>query len=206
MTNWIPLDVNFKGTRNYLHSTNIWDAVAEHCLETFSGAENLPDAQLDIVFKRIMHNKVELWLGASPAPKDPNMVAQIVLKLPDGRKQVGLLRDTGIRITERIVDMEDTLQPDVELSAEAATYKAPPIISLSQIYVAMIKFWHQAKVDNDCKWLATRLQLPLACLKAKPSEIEIKPTTILKDGAGSINMVRSKGAGSTDGRIYFFKS
>jgi hypothetical protein len=134
------------------------------------------------------------------------MVAQVVLKFADGRKKVGLLRETAIPVTECFVDLENQFKPDVQIDVEGASYSGEPPVSLSQMYVAMIKFWHQANVNNDCKWLATRLQLPLACLKAQPSEIEIKPATILKDGAGSINVVSSKGAGSTDGRIYFFKS
>jgi len=206
MTDWIPLDIKFKGERDYLQSANVWDAVAQHCLEAFTDVGNMNEAILDVVFKKIMHNKVELWLGKAPAPKDPNMVAQVVLKLTDGSKKIGLLRETEAIITERFEDVENQFKPDVQIDAEKAHYQGEPLISLSQIYVAMIKFWHQAQVDNNCKWLATRLQLPLGCLNARPSKVEIKPATILKDGAGSINVVSSKGAGVTDGRIYFFKS
>lgn len=206
MTEWIPLDIKFKGERNYLQSANVWDAVGAVCLERYSGIEELATSQLDIVFKSLMHNKIELWIGDAPAPKDANMVAQIVLKLADGRKQVGLLRETESAVTERFEDIESQFKPHVDIEADGAIYSGAPHFSLSQIYIAMIKFWHQAKVDNECKWLATRLQLPLGCLNAKPLETEIKPSTILKDGAGSINIVSSKGAGMTDGRIYFFKS
>jgi len=134
------------------------------------------------------------------------MVAQIILTTKGKKRLFGLLRSTGLEETERLVDMENSFRQDVKINKTGSIYKKNIQLSLSQIFVAMVKFWHQDVVDKDCKWLATRLQLPLLYHKAKPKLILTNTSIILKDGLGSITDVGVDSVNDLAGRIYFYKT
>lgn len=206
---WVTLTIPFKGDRPYLQSANVWDAVCDFIVsDDFTGPKEFQeeDVMLDIVFKRLIHSKVELYLSESRPLADKNMVAQIILTTKGKKRLFGLLRSTGLEETERLVDTENSFRQDVKISKTGSIYKKNIQLSLSQIFVAMIKFWHQDVVDKDCKWLATRLQLPLLYHKAKPKLILTHTSIILKDGLGSITDVGVDSVDDLAGRIYFYKT
>jgi len=206
---WVTLTIPFKGDRPYLQSANVWDAVCDFILsDDFTGTKEFQkeDVMLDIVFKRLIHSKVELYLSESRPLADKNMVAQIILTTKGKKRLFGLLRSTGLEETERLVDMENSFRQDVKINKTGSIYKKNIQLSLSQIFVAMVKFWHQDVVDKDCKWLATRLQLPLLYHKAKPKLILTNTSIILKDGLGSITDVGVDSVNDLAGRIYFYKT
>lgn len=206
---WRSLPVEFKGERSYLQSANVWDSLAAFLTgEDFSGDAKFSaaDAVLDIVFKKMMTGKIEFCLAEGRPPKVEDMSAQIILTAADGSKMMGLIRETGAPETGRFDDIENSFKPDVSLEEDAAEYNGDMPVSTSQMFVAIIKFWHQAKISNDVKWLATRLQLPLSFITAAPKAVRADIGTILKEGAGSISTVKASGAKPDTGRIYFFKT
>lgn len=202
------LDIPFKGSRTYLHSTNSWDAVASllSADELELGAElGAPDTVLDITFRSLILEGVDLLVSGTRL-KTPEAKAQMLIKSAGGARGFGELVSNGMPVTERVDDAEGPLRAGAVIDADGATFTGPLPVSLSQVYVALIKFWHQTNVDNDCKWLATRLQLPLACLTAEPATVRVVPETILKDGAGSVTRVSGDDDDTLSGRIWFFKA
>jgi hypothetical protein len=201
------LDIPFKGHRTYLQSANAWDSVAKSLLAGAEGLSEFADSGtvLDLTFRSLIGEAVSLHLSRERL-KLAEAKAQLLITSPDKTKAFGALVPTGQSVESRIDDVENGMKPDVQIDGERAVYKGDIPMSLSQVYVALIKFWHQANVDSDCKWLATRLQLPLACLKAKPTSVTIIPETILKDGAGSVTRVGADDDERLSGRIWFYKT
>lgn len=210
LNQWIPLDIEFKGDRTYLQSANVWDRVADFFLSVTEMDEHVDinNVVLDMIFRKRISKKVELYLTDGRPPKDERNVAQVVVDgLPTGRI-LGVLRETDVDETGRFEDIENSFREQVVLEENHSSYETDGSlpISFSQMCVAMNKFWHLEKVDGDCKWLVTRMQLPLSCLNAQPREIEISTETILQKGAGSISLVKRPDLSPASGRIYFFKS
>ncbi len=196
------LNIPFKGSRDYLQSSNIWDAVADEAIE--SGWAK-PAAQLDLVVRRRIQNRLAIsdvtGQHSSMAP-----AAEAILSWPGGRRHLRLRETTGA-VMERIEDPEEELRVRCRIGADSCAADGPFPFSGSQVVVALTKFLHEARVDGSVKWLATRLALPLAVRRSLPERVTVTMSAAMAAGTvASVALVMPSGEAAVDGRIFFHKS
>lgn len=148
------LNLHFKGSRDYLHSTDLWNAVAS-ALFTKSSACGW---QMSINFRRVVSQAPRLVpLGADVLPD--KFADLIVAK--HGITHKFVLIETTDKITKRLEDKEKFIFHRTKIKNNCCVYHGPTVATPIEVIVAMTKLYHIERVDRDISWLATRISLPV---------------------------------------------
>ena len=188
----IPLDLPFKGTRHYLHGTDMFDA-----LLGITGAKG----RVVLVMRRLMKSPVN---AVSIAPEvDPTAYpAEFHYSTIESDCTVVLCEDPGREVTRRVPYDEERITAPAVISGTALTCRVSESYSFIEQVVALNKLLLNSSVGADApKWLFTRIELDTV-----PDACEILDLKL----AASIGSRITKTAIGTDGRsighIYFARA
>jgi len=151
------LDLAFKGARDYLHGTDVFN-------QTLSWLENaLPDApiqDIDFSFHHLARHRIELILGALPEGVEAFAVCSFSQA---GQRQKAYLIETEEPVTGRYPYPEDEMVAPMEydLAAKRGVLRGSIAYSDIEIWVAMTKALHYKVFPQySGKWLFVRGRFP----------------------------------------------
>lgn len=166
------LDVPFKGRRDYLHSTSIWNAIASQ----FIHAGRPPATRLAVSFRRLIVRQPILSFPFRDRTLPGVSVGDVVLITGDAR-ETGILKTSDLLVARRVEDYEDGIRGNVEIEGNRASFAGKPdTMTAVEVIVAVIKFLHERSVSRDVKWLATRLDLPLNLTLSATDKLDVAIT------------------------------
>lgn len=152
------LDLSFKGNRNYLHGTDIFDTLLAWLRE--QGFEIIEG--LDLSFHQIATSALRAELDVADA-QDAKNAALLSFTSQGSRHRVSL-RETGEAVTGRRPYPEDLLVAGAEFDASAQTIRVEnclPGYSAIEYWIALTKAMHLRVLPHvSGKWLFVRARLP----------------------------------------------
>ncbi len=200
MSDRLPLPSRFKGGRDYLHGTDIHDAVCK----ALDAAGHDDIRKIDLTFHKIVREGLDAELversGAGAPPAD----AAVVFQFQAGERAFAVyLRPTGEAVTTRDPYPEEQIVDACRFELERKEVTAPEALPFSniEILVAMNKaLLERLFPDVGGKWYFTRLQLTESIWQRKFS-------TLLVRLEANMNFLVTKSSITADGRplghIYF---
>lgn len=147
-----PLELQFKGERNYIQGPDIFDAVLSKLCEISSDEI----AKIDFSFHRMAHKAVDMICTEHVENLDPVAVCQYVL---NGIRRRAYVVESSRDIDGRKPYQESEIVEQMLLNAEKAVcdLQCSPVYSDIEIWVAMTKALHQAALPElKGKWLFVR--------------------------------------------------
>lgn len=147
-----PLELRFKGGRDYLHGTDILPAILDAIGARVPGGAV---SDIDIVFHRLARSG--LTLVADP-PADAQPAVQFSCRIDGERRKFGLIED-GRAIAGRHPYCEEEIVATTEILPEerSASSSAPLPYTDIERWVAMVKALHHAVYPGLAgKWLFVR--------------------------------------------------
>lgn len=150
----IRSDLPFKGSRDYLHGSDIYNWVA-------GIVESIPGVAAPIVlsFRHLARRQLEI-LSKAEFPHHPATVAEFSIQC-ESTAQRFLLIESGIVPQRRIPYDEDAIIGSCVIADYSITASAePPSCTPIELCVAMTKKLHQAALPQEKrKWLFARIEL-----------------------------------------------
>jgi len=152
-----PLNIALKGNRNYIHGTDIFDALVS--LSThFAGAQRLP-TDLDISFHKLAYSGLTLF---HRRPAGAECSVHFSFQSGNERKEVYLIEDNRPIIMRRPFDEEKIIAPAI--FSEPRTASEPSVevdvndeFSPIESWIAITKALHLKQFPYaHGKWLFTR--------------------------------------------------
>lgn len=147
-----PLELRFKGARDYLHGTDILPAILDTLGVRHPGSLI---TDIDITFHHLAHAGLTL---AAELPADTPPAVQFTCRIDGVRRKFGLI-DDGRPIAIRTPYREEDIVAATELTvpSRSAISRAPLPYTPIERWVAMVKAAHQAVYpDLHGKWLFVR--------------------------------------------------
>lgn len=161
------LNIPFKGSRKYVHSTDLWNSVTA----CFYPAGPPADTRMLMNFRRLATNLPAVL--AVETSKREYAFADLLIESPNARK-VFVLAETDQPVTGRVECPESWLVPHIVVDTESASLGGQTGASPIEMIVATCKKLHLLSVDDSVKWLATRLNLPISLSIGKDDVIEVR--------------------------------
>ena len=152
------LDLPYKGSRDYLHGTDIHDALCDEVEAKIGG----PLQRLDLVFHRMVRSALsaEVFESSAVPEAEPAVVFRFQAR---GQGWVAQLHETGGPVTRRSPYDEDAVLKVSTYDAERQFIESPVLPGYSNIEIIIPLFkdlLQRVLPDAKGKWLFTRLQLP----------------------------------------------
>ncbi len=192
------LELCFKGSRDYLHGTDVYDAVA-----ALSRAQlGTGVCHLRLAIHKFFRNQPELvWgTGALPAKRPANAVAEF--SAIGEAKVAGWLTETGNAVTCRIAYDEEAIAACCRLAGDGITAWREPPGRPVEVLVAMTKQLHQFlyPVSRGARWIFTRLDLNRLLEHDDPPQFSLR---LVDNLHGRITRTEIKSGVQTIGYIFF---
>lgn len=154
----VLLDLPYKADRDYLHGTDMYDAIVHHVGAT------LPercDGQLGLLFRKLCRHQGSLsfFVDNGLASPPENLVAEF--RLATGRQKIiGWVSETTQSVTRRIPYPEEQIVGECIIQDHMIEISRPTSFSAIEVLVAMNKHLHEVFCSSQKgKWLFTRLEL-----------------------------------------------
>lgn len=147
------LDLDFKGGRDYLHGTDIFNQTL------FWLTQSLPDApieNIDFSFHHLARHRIRAVLGQPPAGAEPFSVCAFTQA---GQRQKAYLSETDQPVNGRYPYAEDEMVAPMtfDLAAREGALRGPVPYSDIEVWVAMTKALHYKVFPQyPGKWLFVR--------------------------------------------------
>lgn len=153
----IVIDIPFKGSRDYLHGTDMHDALCAE-LESRAGARL---SALDLVFHRVSRTALagEVVAAGTEATGEPTVVMRFSA---GGKSGIARLYETGVEVAARRPFDEERVAHSSSYDVARQAISAPAMEGYSTIEIIIVLFKELlARVlpEAQGKWLFTRLQL-----------------------------------------------
>jgi hypothetical protein len=190
LTTSTNLDLSFKGVRDYLHGTDIFDKLVE-----LSGAEK--DIKLRI--NKIIRNGLVALPGIARGDQNTPLSAMFSFEDDGGQKFIGLREDPAIKILDRYPYDEDVISTAAHLGDQTITLDIDSEHSFIELIVILNKtLLTKVLAQNTRKWMFTRVEIDNL-----PRQLD-KITMKYSDSIGA-RLVKSSIAVNGDhiGHIYF---
>lgn len=149
------LDLKYKGARDYLHGTDIFNEVL-----TWLNTQKAEVKDIDFAFYRLAANQLKAVLGALPEGTEP--VAVCTFTSGGVREKVHLV-ETDQAVTERYLFPEDEIvnPMEIDLAGRKAVLHGGTSYSDIELWVAMTKALHYKVFPQlKGKWLFVRGRFP----------------------------------------------
>lgn len=151
------LELSFKGARDYLHGTDMYNAV----LQLLTGEREYAGLRdIDVSIHKMVSKQVDAISGEdlSPAVR-PAVTCGFSA---NGSRQQIVLVETNRPVTGRYPYDEDAIVRDmaVDVASQRGTLRSAPGYSPIEIWVAMTKAVHLRVFDPSTKWLFVRARFP----------------------------------------------
>lgn len=166
-----PLDLRFKGDRDYLHGTDMYEA-----LQRAARAAGLPVGVHRLSIHGFARTQCRLALGApGEALAIPeNRVAEFSLETSAGRA-LGYMAETGDRVEGRYPFDEDAIGARACGEARRIVVDGTPPCAPIEVVVALTKKLHNTVLPRaQGKWVFTRIELPRALVPQDAGRIAIE--------------------------------
>lgn len=150
------LDLRFKGERDYLHGTDMFNATL-NCLQTRALKSGVKD--VDFSIHRLGRSQVKLSMEAPPAGIEPVAVCAFTAE----ERQRAYLIETGHAITSRYPYPEDEIvsSMEVDVAARCGRLHGETAYTDIEVWVAMTKALHYKVFPNlNGKWMFVRGRFP----------------------------------------------
>jgi len=170
-------ELKFKGSRNYLHSTDFYT-----WLSTAVCDENQIVTKL--VFKQLIHRQCEVLLGQAAVGVEENIVGAVQLLDKNTRESIsGVIVETDTPVDESYPFNEDTLVKDAEIvaSKQQTTAFCRNDCTTVELVVALTKKLHNTLFSlNKGKWLVGQLNF-FDALPIVYESVSIKTTRMMQN-------------------------
>lgn len=193
-----PLTLSFKGSRQYLHGTDMHDAVCD--LLTQQGGQNIQ--KIDFTLHRIVLTQLvaSIHRDTQPETEGANAVFRATV---DSSPVTVLLKECGTPVTDRRPYDEEGLVSAASFDStnQRITFTASDAYTNIEMIVALNKaLLLRALPEAKGKWLFTRLQLATSIKDRKLNTIEVRFL-----GHSNYRITRSQvfGDGQPIGSIFF---
>lgn len=165
----IALELPYKGNRQYLHGTDIFNAVV---------ALTKPRHAVSFRFHRVMRHPIELVPVDILAKVGRDSAGCYVLSELDETRKIWLFRDAPARkVTRRVPYDEADVVADAAHRVDGIESPGPSPYSFIERSVALNKAMLMKRGDTAGGWLFT--QLDLTRVPAEPRSIELRLTGFL---------------------------
>ena len=170
-------ELKFKGSRNYLHSTDFYT-----WLSTAVCDENQIVTKL--IFKQLIHRQCEVLLGQGAVGVEENIVGAVQFLDKNTRESIsGVIVETATPVDESYPFDEDALVKDAEIvaSQQQITASCRNDCTTVELVVALTKKLHNTLFSlNNGKWLVGQLnfsdELPIIY-----ESVSIKTTRMMQN-------------------------
>jgi len=165
----ISIQLKYKGSRTYLHGSDIYNAIVQELLSRLDGRLQ------KLVFKRFSRNQIELLLEMPENPE--NLIGNGVWVTPDGEKCRFWIRETDELVTESYPFDEDSIIDVAQLSGECVQSDHANQYSVIENIIALTKKLNYVlSPDVSGKWLFGQIDLKQR-LPMEWSSIKIERTS-----------------------------
>lgn len=161
------LKFGFKGNRNYVHGTSLFNALVQAAEE-----RGLSEGKINVSFKHMIHNPVCVLEERSPTSAD-SVVARISGK--DGKSyQLCINEASETDVAERQEFDENEVCRGAVLGEKSIVQETPHHQDRIELLVSLCKKMHQACIDDPKKWVFSRFdgQFPIPA----PHKVELRIT------------------------------
>lgn len=150
----------FKGSRNYVQGTSLFNAMVHAAVQ-----RGLPEGNIDVSFKHLIHNPICVLDERSPTTEDA-VVARITGK--NGKSFTLCINESSE------IEKTDQQELDEEEACRGAVVGEKSIMQHSphhqdriELLVSLCKKMHQECVDDSKKWIFSRYdgQFPIPTLR-----------------------------------------
>lgn len=151
-----PLALQFKGSRDYLHGTDFYEAI----VGTAAAEKGLADAAVKLSIHHLSRRQVALhWQdGKAARPSDAAVVFR--LAAPGAAPVEGWLSETETPVEGRYPYNEDEAVSPARVEGETIKFAQKTAYKPIEILVAMTKRLHYTVMPTSAgKWMFTRLEL-----------------------------------------------
>lgn len=152
----VPLELGYKGTRDYLHGTDMYNAIMEYLDRV---APRYLPSPLKMVIHDFSRNQCDMLysIGAERCPRPEN--ARLEFYLSDNVS--GWLRETDRLVLARRPYPEDEIVANSRIEGQAIFAAADAACSFSaiEVLVSLTKRLHLIVRSGSARWAFTRLEL-----------------------------------------------
>ena len=156
------LEFAFKGSRNYVHGTSLFNAALD-----VARGQGVAAGTIDLAFKHMITTPRCLVALGKPGPQDA--VAARILDDAGNSLELGINPAHGDAAGEvqRMAYDEAAICRDSEISSTSITLASSSHDDAIEVLVALCKKMHQASIDGTKKWVFSRYRgtVPLPTLE-----------------------------------------
>lgn len=174
MSEPVPLKLRFKGARDYLHGTDLHDAICS--MLASAGFSDVRD--IDLTFHKIARTGVDARLvergTGSPLPKDADAVFQFASA---GKKYAVVLNSNGSVISERVPYPEEEITAQCQFTLEDRSMKVSPPRQFSNIEVVVAankSLLQRLFPEEPGKWYFARLKLAKSLWDTRTENLSLR--------------------------------
>lgn len=193
----IDLDLRFKGDRDYLHGTDVYEALLGGL------RRQIPDlgGRIRYAFHRIARTALRAEIGdAGVPPKVGPVVAEMVVGGHDA-PLVARAHETGEPVTGRYAYDEDSIRGQCHIDGSRISMAGATPFKPIEVAVAMTKLLHNhLQPPETGKWMFTRLDLSRPF---EPADIAGMTVTQVRQLGAKLTMSEVGAVGQKIGAIYF---
>jgi hypothetical protein len=195
----IDSEFRLKGSRNYIHGTDMYTAFVRHTVEEYPAPD--PGA-LKMTIHRIATRNSSMLVGlpGEEFARPPDAYAEFSAELPGGLRRAYLV-ETGTPATERYEYHEERIEQLCTLREQTVYIREDSGYAPVEVVVAMNKHLHNSLFPlADERWMFTRIELkrPLRASDAQQFEV-----THLQRLGTKFSRSAIAAAGTPLGHIYF---
>jgi len=161
------LELFFKGDRDYLHGTTLFDSVMKWITDTY---QNKTITKVDASFHHLVQRQVSLY--DTPVEDDDKPVG-IFSFIVDGERKKLYLYETDTPVRDRIAFSEEQISEQIQIDFSKQQATLHPLQGFSNIehWVFMTKELHyKLYPELDGKWLFVRAQFPIYQQEMLPAQ------------------------------------
>lgn len=174
----VDLRFAFKGERNYVHGTDIYQAIMDALTQEFAQPLQTVCTGLKLSFRKPSQHHCQLWLAPAMAagtrPDSPSVEIQF---LQEAQPFTGCLVETSKPVTERYRYDESGIMASSRVEQNTVTQVCYPGYSMIENLVAMTKRLHLTHFPHaQGNWFFSRLELsqPLPASSGQSTSVTLK--------------------------------
>lgn len=190
----------FKGTRTYVHGTDIYNQLMPFLLEHLTDG---PTPSVKLTIHGRTENHGDLWITDDPKRDGKPLGIKAELVLTSGEQNIfGWLTESSETITENYSYDEEAIRSRCLVSGNTLKITEDPGFTPIEIIVAANKKLMESVFPGEQgRWFFTRLQLHQPLRRTDPADLAIEYEMNLPGNTLTRSRLRSKG--ELIGTIYF---
>lgn len=165
-------DMAFRGTRTYLHSTDLYEAILAGCEVTDLGTA---DGRLFLKIRKTLTCQPELCFLAPGETGDPAGAGADFIVTVGGYPVAGFVRETGRPVTRRKEYDERSIWDCASVSGMTITVRKPSLAAPIEVVTALGVLQHRTVYPpkDGSRWMLGRIDLARPLRHADVAALEI---------------------------------